>query len=276
MCSSQASLCSRWQRLVLLAVPSSGKRSHTTHTFCLGIKLKERITRITFSLRLYVVLATHTQLDRLGWENQLSDPSPESKSNQLTHRAAPAGRSLCSYQKEDLHWQKYNITIAFTSNMSPRIFPMEGWIAGCNFCSHCTIQPWHQIQLPLSPLTCQLPPTESPAHLKLPLQQLTRYKWSKIRDGLSIWPRISSISLSINSLNSFKLQFMCFSSSFRICRAENKGCHLESCLFSRNIYWHSSTKYFFYTSLKTAAGIWPSGDKECHCGISPSMLRPQI
>lgn len=38
-----------------------------------------------------------------------------------------------------------------------------------------------------------------------------------MREGLSICPRMRSISLSMNSLNSFKLQFICFSNSLRIC-----------------------------------------------------------
>lgn len=42
-----------------------------------------------------------------------------------------------------------------------------------------------------------------------------------MREGLSICPRMSSISLSMNSLNSFKLQFICFSNSLRICGGGN-------------------------------------------------------
>lgn len=42
-----------------------------------------------------------------------------------------------------------------------------------------------------------------------------------MREGLSICPRMSSISLSMNSLNSFKLQFICFSNSLRICGVGN-------------------------------------------------------
>lgn len=178
MCSSQASLCFRWQRLVLLGVPSSGKTLHRTHIYlCFCIKLK----------------AQHLQ-------------------------------PCSSYRFGHAH------------------------------------RTWYQMQIPHSTVTHQVAPTEPSALFQT--GQLTRYKWSKIREGLSIWPRISSISLSMNSLNSFKLQFMCFSSSFRICRAENKGCHLESSLFNRNIYWHSFTKHFLCTSLKTAGGIQPFGDKK--------------
>lgn len=49
----------------------------------------------------------------------------------------------------------------------------------------------------------------------------TKYTWSKMSVALSICPRIKSISLSINSLYSLRLQLICCSSSFRICK-QNK------------------------------------------------------
>ncbi len=48
------------------------------------------------------------------------------------------------------------------------------------------------------------------------LSQPTKKTWSKISVGLSIWPRMTIISLSMNSLNSRRLQVMCISSSVRI------------------------------------------------------------
>lgn len=46
----------------------------------------------------------------------------------------------------------------------------------------------------------------------------TKYTWSKMRVALSICPKIKSISLSINSLYSLRLQLICCSSSLRICK----------------------------------------------------------
>lgn len=48
----------------------------------------------------------------------------------------------------------------------------------------------------------------------------TRKTCSKISVGLSIWPRMTIISLSMNSLNSRRLQVMFISSSVRICASQ--------------------------------------------------------
>lgn len=77
MCSSQASLCSRWQRLVLPGVPSSGKTLHRTHIFlCFCLKLKD--TAPSSRVPLHTALATHTELDTKCRSPQPSDPSGRS------------------------------------------------------------------------------------------------------------------------------------------------------------------------------------------------------
>lgn len=50
----------------------------------------------------------------------------------------------------------------------------------------------------------------------------TRKTCSKISVGLSIWPKMTIISLSMNSLNSRRLQVMFISSSVRICEQRNR------------------------------------------------------
>lgn len=54
-------------------------------------------------------------------------------------------------------------------------------------------------------------------------ENLTKYTWSKISVGLSIWPRMTIISLSMNSLNSRRLHTICISSSARICEEQNNN-----------------------------------------------------
>lgn len=54
----------------------------------------------------------------------------------------------------------------------------------------------------------------------LHVRRLTRKTCSKISVGLSIWPRMTIISLSMNSLNSRRLQVMFISSSVRICTSQ--------------------------------------------------------
>lgn len=53
-----------------------------------------------------------------------------------------------------------------------------------------------------------------------PLCVLTRKTWSKMAVGLSIWPRMTIISLSMYSLNSRRLHVICISSSVRILKRE--------------------------------------------------------
>lgn len=75
-------------------------------------------------------------------------------------------------------------------------------------------------------------------HKKRKENILTKYTWSKISVGLSIWPRIRSISLSINSLYSLRLQLICCSSSLRIWgQGSNmkRFTFLQHCLHGRGV-----------------------------------------